>query len=159
MKRNCLLALYHLRSNLMFVNGFLKSTSLRNENGLLQKKSKRGIRTKFWKKNPGIFRFATLPSEILEKAKLHPWKFSKIVWHPLDIPRPKTKTHKIPHDFILITPGNSYTFLLTPRIFTCSFFNTSRNPMPCPQPPYPWIFTGIITHTSRSYNTWKSTTK
>ena len=49
-------------------------------------------------KNPNksselVFRFGTLTMEILEKAKLHPWKFCNIVLHTLEIPRPKTKTY------------------------------------------------------------------
>ena len=33
------------------------------------------------------------PLEIPDKMKLHPWKFYKIVLHPLKFPRLKTKTH------------------------------------------------------------------
>ena len=40
-----------------------------------------------------ILDFVTLPSEIPDKMKLQPWKFHKIVFHPLEFPRPKTKTH------------------------------------------------------------------
>ena len=47
----------------------------------------------FWKPLSGIFRFVTLPSEIPEKTSFYPQKFCKIVWHPLEIPRSKTKTH------------------------------------------------------------------
>ena len=49
----------------------------------------------FSKKAPGILRFVTLylPLEIADKMKLHPWKFHKIVLHPLDFLRPKTKTY------------------------------------------------------------------
>ena len=44
-----------------------------------------------FQKNPGIFGFVTLTLEILEKAKLHPWIFHKVAWHPLEISRQKTK--------------------------------------------------------------------
>ena len=48
----------------------------------------------FWNSPSGIFRFVTLPLEIPEKAKFHPWKFCKIVCQPLEIPRSKTKTQE-----------------------------------------------------------------
>ena len=47
----------------------------------------------FWPP-PGIFRSATLPWEIPEKTGFHPWKFCRIVWHPLEISRSKTKSHR-----------------------------------------------------------------
>ena len=50
-----------------------------------RKNSKQGV--------TGIFKYVLLPLEILEKTSFHPWKFCKIVWHPLEIPRSKTKTH------------------------------------------------------------------
>ena len=45
--------------------------------GLFQKKTKRwGLRTYFFgKKTPEIFRFITLPLEILDKTKLYPCEF------------------------------------------------------------------------------------
>ena len=46
----------------------------------------------FWN-SPGVFRFVTLPLEIPEKTIFHPWKFCKIVWHPLETPKSKIKTH------------------------------------------------------------------
>ena len=61
-----------------------------------EKKQKGGLRTYFFENPPGIFHFFTLPLEILDKTELHTWKFCKIVFHPLEIPSPKTKT-----------PGNS----------------------------------------------------
>ena len=52
-----------------------------------------GLRTYFFEKKPRkCFIFFTLPLEIPDKTKLHPWKFRKIVLHPLEIPRSKTKT-------------------------------------------------------------------
>ena len=65
--------------------------------GLFQKNPNRGDEgyTFFLKKKPGFFRFVTLPLEILDKKNfLYPWKFCKIVLHPLGIPRSKTKTHE-----------------------------------------------------------------
>ena len=49
----------------------------------------------FWKP-PWNFSFLTLPLEIPDKTKFHPWKFCKSLLDILEIPRPKTKT-----------PGNS----------------------------------------------------
>ena len=56
----------------------------------------RELRTYVFEKTPGIFRFPTLPLEIPDKTKLHPWKLRKILIHPLEILRPETKA-----------PGNS----------------------------------------------------
>ena len=61
--------------------------------GLFQKKSKRwGLRTYFFGKNPPeIFRFITLPLEILDKTKLYLCEFCESVV-TLEIPRSKMKT-------------------------------------------------------------------
>ena len=45
----------------------------------------------FWTP-PGNFKVVTLHLEISEKKSFHFWKFSKILWHPLQIPRSKAKT-------------------------------------------------------------------
>ena len=42
----------------------------------------------YFLKTHGIFYFFTLPLEIPDKIKLHPWKFHKIALDPLEIPRP-----------------------------------------------------------------------
>ena len=63
----------------------------------------------------GIFHFFTLPLEIPDKTKLHPWKFHKIVLDPSEIPRLKSKT-----------PGKFTLFYL-------------GYPIPHPQPP-PCLF-------------------
>ena len=47
----------------------------------------------FLKTPPVIFRFVILPLEILLKKNFHPWTFSKIAWHLLEIPWSKTKTY------------------------------------------------------------------
>ena len=88
----------------------------------------------FWTA-PGIFHFFTLPLEISEKTKLHPWKFHKIVLHPLEIPRPKTKTTGNSSLFFLGHPWK-FHFVLTPGNSTCYFFDTLENsissaPVPC----------------------------
>ena len=64
-------------------------------NGLFQKKP-RGLRIYFFENPHVIFEFFTLPLENLDKTRLHPEKLHKIVLHPLEILRSKTKT-----------PGNS----------------------------------------------------
>ena len=68
----------------------------------------------FLKKPPGIFRFVTLTLEIPKKKSFYPWKFCKIVWHLLEVSRPKSKTHGHgnSHDFFMNTPGNSNSFLI-----------------------------------------------
>ena len=70
--------------------------------------------------------FLLLPMEIPDKARPHLQKLHKIVLHPLKILRPKTKTlGEVPHDFFLITPGNSPLFLINPGKYMCYFFNTN----------------------------------
>ena len=56
-------------------------------NGLFHKKTVgkgggRELRTYFSEIPAGIFHLFTLPQEIPGKAKLHPWKFHKIVSDP-----------------------------------------------------------------------------
>ena len=80
-------------------------------------------------RNPpsGILKFVTLPLEIPEKTSCHPWKFCKIVCHPLEIPKSKTKTQE---NFTLVflykTPINSTSFLIGPWDFHVPFLQ------------YPW---------------------
>ena len=94
-----------------------------------------GLRTQFLEKDPGISRFVTLPLEILDKMKVRAWKFHKIVLHQLEFPRPKAKTHGIPHDFCWITPVNSTSFCTDPRNFHILFIQCPCLEIPCPQPP------------------------
>ena len=75
----------------------------------------------FWKKTPGIFRIFTLPFEIPYKMKLLPWKFHKIVFHPLEFPRPKAKTHGIPYISSGLPQQIPLLFVLTPGI-SSSFY-------------------------------------
>ena len=65
----------------------------------------------YLKKNPRIFRFVTFPLEILDKAKLYPWKF----------PGQKQRLSEIQHDFYLITPRNSTSFSIDPWNFHMIF--------------------------------------
>ena len=55
-----------------------------------------GLRSYFFEKTPGIFRFATLPLEIPERPSFHR-KFCKIIYTPYNFhgqkPRPIWKLH------------------------------------------------------------------
>ena len=68
------------------------------------------------KKTPRIFRFVTLPVEIPDKMKFHPWKFYKFLLHPLLFYWPL----EFPHSIFLITLELS-----------------------CPQPSPVWMFSEI----------------
>ena len=57
----------------------------------------------FLKKSLGLIYLSLYPYKI----SFHPWKFHKFVLHPLEIPGPKEN----PHDFFLITPRKSTSFL------------------------------------------------
>ena len=97
----------------------------------------------FWKPSSENFRFVISPLEIPEKTSFHPWKFTKIVWHPLEIPRSKTKTHRnstwvfpwTPLEILLL-------FSLTPGISIFSFFSTPGNYMSSTPPVC--FFSGIV---------------
>ena len=69
----------------------------------------------FLKKTPGIFKTVTLPLEISQNC-VTPVGISKA--------KQRLRPMEIPHDFILITPGNSSAILLTPAISTFYLFNT-----------------------------------
>ena len=71
-----------------------------------------GLKTYFFENPPWNFSFFTLPLEIPYKAKLHPWKFHKIVLDPLKILRPKPRPLKIPHYVFFFTLENSTLFLI-----------------------------------------------
>ena len=66
----------------------------------------------FWKNSAGSFGFLTLPLEILEKTSFHPCKSCKIVWHPLEIPRSKTKAHGNSARIFLNHPWKFHFFLI-----------------------------------------------
>ena len=86
-------------------------------------------RYNFLRKPPRIFKFVTLPLEILGKTRFHPypWKFCRIVCHLLQIPRSKAKDPwmEIPHQFFLRTPRNSTSFLIHPWNFHMLFLQYS----------------------------------
>ena len=86
--------------------------NITNDYRLIPEKTKLGdLRIYFSEKTPEIFRFVTLPLEILDKTRLYRWKFHRIVLHPFETPRPKTKTH-----------GNSTWFFLD-HLWTFHFFS------------------------------------
>ena len=121
------------------------STVRRFQNGIcieiFQKKFKQGSwGHNFLKETLGIFRFVTLPLEIPDKMKLHPWKFYKIVTS-IEILGQKLRPMEIPHNLFWITLGDSISFLLTPGISTFYFFNNSGNSMSSTSPVsmFPWI--------------------
>ena len=68
--------------------------------------------------------FFTLPLEIPDKTKLHPWKFHKFLL-ATSIGNSKTKNQnpwlEIPHYFFLVTLGNSTLFLINPWKFYMLF--------------------------------------
>ena len=80
------------------------------------------------KSHPGILRFVVLPLEILGKTSFHPWKFCKIVWHPLKIPRTKAKSHGNSIWDFLEDSWKFHFFLIDPWNFSM-FFLTPGNPM------------------------------
>ena len=43
-----------------------------------KKFTQKGLR-KYFGKTPGVFRFVTLPLEVTDITKFHPWKFCKVV--------------------------------------------------------------------------------
>ena len=77
---------------------------------------KPGLRTCFFENSPGFF-FVTLLLEIPDKTRLHP---EKLVLHPLEILRPKTKT-----------PENSMLFLIKPLVNPLAIFQI---PLEIPYP-------------------------
>ena len=81
-----------------------------------------------------LFTFVTLPLEILEKTKLHPWKFYNILLHLLEIPMPSKNQDlwKFLINFF-ITSGNSTSFLLKPCNFPVLFLHSIPLTILCPQ--------------------------
>ena len=103
--------------------------------GLFQKKIQTEVEDiLFWKPpSPWNFSFFTLPLEILDKTKLNPWIFHKIVLDPSEIStkaKNKVKTPlEILHYFLfLVTLENSILFLIKPWKCQMQFFW------------YPWKF-------------------
>ena len=93
------------------------------------------------KKTPGMYRYVTWTLKIPDKMKLHLWKFHQIVLHPLECPRPKTKTHGSSTLFFswscLEIPLFFYWFLQFPD----SIFSIPLE-IPCPQN-HCLLFSGI----------------
>ena len=60
------------------------------------------------KQTGGLIYLFTLPMEIPDKSKLHPWKLFKIVFYiAWKFPDQKPIPLENPHNFFLVTPGNS----------------------------------------------------
>ena len=126
--------------NLFSIFQFFGWTPCFLDMGLFQKKQtnkkkRPKVEDILFKKNPEIFHVFTLPLEILDKRKLHPWIFYKIM---LEKPRPL----EIPNYFfwsalkipilLWLTPGNSIHY----------FFDATENSTSSathPQPPV-WFF-------------------
>ena len=111
------------------------------------------LRIYFFENPPGIFHFFTLPLEILDKTKLNPWIFHKIVLDPLEIPRPKNKDPWKFHIYFLVTLGNSTSFLINPwksqifenpGIFHFFYFTSGNSRQNKAQPLAGWIFHKIV---------------
>ena len=87
--------------------------------------NRRGWGHNFWKKTPGIFRFVTLPLEVLGKMKLTPGNSTKLCYTYWNFQGQKPRPMEIPHDFFWITPVNSTSFCIDPRNFHILFIQYS----------------------------------
>ena len=79
-----------------------------------RKKKQEGFRTYFFENPPGIFRFFTLLWKIKTKQGFIPTNSTKLCYTPQKFYCLKPRPLEIPHDFFLITPGNSTLFLINP---------------------------------------------
>ena len=95
-----------------------------------RKNPNRGVwRHTFWKKTPGTFRFVTLLLEISDKNEAStPGNSTKLCYTHWNYQGQKSRRMEIPHDFFLITPGNSTSFCIYLRNFHILFIQ------------YPWKF-------------------
>ena len=75
------------------LKSFAKFTGKHLCQSLFLNKVEERLRIYFLNKTSGIFTFVSLLLTIPDKTGFHSWKFCKIVWHQLEIPRLKTKTH------------------------------------------------------------------
>ena len=91
----------------------------------------------FWKKKPGIFTFVTLTLEISEKKRFQLQKCFEIMWHPLEIPRSKTKTHGNSAWFFPDHPWKLDFFFNWPPEFSHVPYSVLLElPYPQPSPPH-----------------------
>ena len=105
--------------------------------GLFQEKSEQrggGVRVYFSEPPPPppptpmeFLDLSLCPRKFQRKQAFTPWKFCRVVWHPLEISGSKTKSHGKYTSF-LYTPGNSTSFLIDPWNFHMLFLQ------------YPWKF-------------------
>ena len=96
-----------------FENCFKFLTIYLKDHRAMPEKNQTGRRgwRQFLKKDPWNFLICHFtPWKFQTKWSFIPWKFHKIVLHPLEFPRPKVETHGIPRDFFWITPVNSTSF-------------------------------------------------
>ena len=100
----------------------------------------------FLKKKPGIFTFVTLTLENSEKKRFQLQKCFKIMWHPLEIPRSKTKTHGNSAWFFPDHPWKLDFFFNWPPEFSHVPYSVLLE-LPYPQLPTPpppiWILFGV----------------
>ena len=78
------------------------------------------------------FRFVTLPQEILDKMKLHPWNFRNLCYTLWKFQGLYPRLTEIPLDFFLITPVNSFYWPLEFPHFIQKFHVISHPPHPPP---------------------------
>ena len=100
----------------------------------------------FSEKPPWKFQIFRFTSRNSREKSFYPWKFWKFVWHPLEIPKSKTKTHSNSALVFLECHWNFHFFLNWPLEFPCfffvfCFFQDSRK-FHVLNPPA-WIFSGI----------------
>ena len=94
----------------------------------------------FFEKSPEILWFCHFIALgiFLEKTKLHPWKFYKVVLQPLKTPKSKNKTHDYIIFFVITPPGNSTSLFWNLRISAWSFFSTPGNSIMAVQITWIW---------------------
>ena len=54
----------------------------------LNRGKQEGLSIYLFERSTGIFTFLTLPLEIKDKPKFHPWKLHKFLLHPSEVQRP-----------------------------------------------------------------------
>ena len=144
MKSHCR---WTLQNVILWCQDFIDKTVYNIEIGY----SRKNPQYTFLKQPRGIVKFVTLPLGILQKTRLHPWKFFKIVWNlwcetsdedsskpceTLEIRRSKTNTleWKLNMSF-LKHPQKFHFFFNSPLEFPHPFCNTTSDSMSSTKPP------------------------
>ena len=109
--------------------------------GYSRKENSRGLRTYFFEKPLEFFNFFTLPLEIPDKTKLHPWKSHKIALDSLGIARPN---HQSSLKFHII-----FSWLPLEISFAISLIPLEI-PYPPPPAPHPVWFSSGTAHLKTS---------